>query len=93
MAKEYANLNATKKQCLYQIQKGKTTDSHAKGSNRTVSSTLTDNSSNRKRSATDAALRDDTSEDNGSLFPDSDGDTTDTDKRAKNHANASQSSH
>ncbi len=64
----------------------------SKGSNRSISSAQTDSSSNHKRSATDAALKDDASEDNGSLFPDSDGEMTDSDKRAKNRANACQPS-
>jgi hypothetical protein len=50
----------------------------------------TDSAPYRKRSATYAALKDDASEDNGSLFPDSDGELTDSDKRAKNHANGRQ---
>ena len=91
-AKEYAKLSAAEKQYLYQIRKEKTIDPRAKGGNRSVSLTLTDNSSSRKRSVADSALKDDTSDENGSLFPDSNGDMTDTDKRAKNCANARQSS-
>jgi hypothetical protein len=92
MAEEYAKLTAPEKQRLYQIQKAKGMAPRTKGSNRSVSLAQTDNSSNHKRSATNATLRDDVSEDNGSLFPASDGEITDTDKCAKNRANAHQPS-
>ncbi len=84
MAEEYAKLTPPEKQHLYQIRKAKGTAPCAKGSNRSISSAQTDSSSNRKCSATDAALKDDASEDNGSLFPNSDGEMTDSDKCAKN---------
>ena len=91
---EYEKLSDAEYQRLFQIRKGKTTRpeggtrSYPQDS-RSVSSTLTDPSSARKRSAAAANLKSDQSDDNASLFSDSDQDMM-TDKRSRNRANARQ---
>ena len=91
---EYENLSAAEKQRFFQIRKGKTTRPEGgtrpyPRDSRSVSSTLTDPSSARKRSAAAANLKSDQSDDNASLFSDSDQDMM-TDKRSRNRANARQ---